>query len=217
MANGAIVKHWFCCALVLAVLSSLFSITPAACQEIVSSPASDNAAIPDTPSVTQATTCTERNGKPCPEWVHKLIGQYPPLPESATTQLKRDPSSVHFWTYRGLEEPPLRTNKEVFRSKLFIATHIGGALPWSWPAAINVLMNNGTPKYPRLLACSEWTISSSVSLVAPMPSGLPSMRWFTTVWRVHDDELIPAGATGASAARRDRIMHALLSFLELPR
>jgi hypothetical protein len=127
-ANGAIVKHWFCCALVLAVLSFLFSITPAVCQEIVSSPASDNAAIPDTPSVTQATTCTGRNGKPCPEWVHKLIGQYPPLPESATTQLKRDPSSVHFWTYRGWQEPPLRTNKEVFRSKLFVATHVGGAV-----------------------------------------------------------------------------------------
>lgn len=34
---------------------------------------------PDTPSTVQVTTCTENNGSPCPEWVHKLIGQYPPV------------------------------------------------------------------------------------------------------------------------------------------
>jgi hypothetical protein len=44
------------------------------------------------------------------------------------TQATRDPLTVHFWTYRGWQEPPLRTNKEVFRSKLFIATHVGGAI-----------------------------------------------------------------------------------------
>jgi hypothetical protein len=60
--------------------------------------------------------------------VHKLIGQYPPLPESGKLQSERDPSSVHFWTYRGFQDPPLRTNKEVFRSKLFLAAHIGGAI-----------------------------------------------------------------------------------------
>jgi hypothetical protein len=35
---------------------------------------------------------------------------------------------VHFWTYRGADDPPLRTTKQVFRSKLFVATHIGGAI-----------------------------------------------------------------------------------------
>ena len=122
-------KHRFCCVFILAFsfFSILFGKTPATCQEAVSSSATDSAAIPNAPSATQASTCTERNGKPCPEWVHKLIGQYPPSPEPGT-QLARDPSSVHFWTYRGWQEPPLRTNKEVFRSKLFVATHVGGAI-----------------------------------------------------------------------------------------
>ncbi len=35
---------------------------------------------------------------------------------------------MHFWTYRGTYDPPLRTNKEVFRSKLFVGAHIGGAI-----------------------------------------------------------------------------------------
>ena len=43
-------------------------------------------------------------------------------------QLQRDPATVHFWTYRAWGDPPLRTNKEVFRSKLFLAAHVGGAL-----------------------------------------------------------------------------------------
>src|SRR2546423_15285084 len=37
---------------------------------------------PDAPSTvenrTENTTCTNHNGKPCAEWLHKLIGQYPP-------------------------------------------------------------------------------------------------------------------------------------------
>jgi hypothetical protein len=74
-----------------------------------------------------ATTCVEKNGKPCPEWVHKFIGQYPPLSESEL-QTEREPSSVHFWTYRGRQEPPLRTNKQVFHSKIFLAAHTGGAI-----------------------------------------------------------------------------------------
>lgn len=110
-------------------LFCLFGTSSARSQETVYGPlASNDADIPNAPSSTQETTCTENNGKPCPEWVHKWIGQYPPLRESGKTQPPRDPSSVHFWTYRGWEEPPLRTNKEVFRSKLFLATHLGGAI-----------------------------------------------------------------------------------------
>lgn len=126
-APGAIVKHGILLASVLTLLAFLVTATPSHCQEIVSSSAGPtNAGLPDAPSTTK-TTCTEKNGNPCPEWEHKLIGQYPPLPESKTPQPARDPSSVHFWTYRGWQEPPLRTNKQVFHSKIFLVAHVGGA------------------------------------------------------------------------------------------
>jgi len=60
-------------------------------------------------------------------WLQKWIGQFPPLPQSEPP-IERDPSTVRFVTYRRLGEPPLRTNKEVFHSKLFIVTHVGGAV-----------------------------------------------------------------------------------------
>lgn len=122
-------RRRFSTVLVLLLGCLLFSASLADSQQRVHGPlASHGADIPNAPSTTQATTCTENNGKPCPGWVHKLIGQYPPLPESQTNQPLRDPASVHFWTYRCLDEPPLRTNKQVFRSKLFVATHAGGAI-----------------------------------------------------------------------------------------
>ena len=108
------------------ILCLIFGTTGAQCQQALSS--SKYAGLPTAPSASQATTCVENNGKPCPEWVHKLVGQYPPLPESGNFQLERDPNSVHFWTYRGAQDPPLRTNREVFRSKVFLASHIGGAI-----------------------------------------------------------------------------------------
>ncbi|HET6175656.1 MAG TPA: hypothetical protein VFE61_01910 [Candidatus Sulfotelmatobacter sp.] len=97
-------------------------------QAALSSSVATNESLPNAPSTTQVTPCKENNGQPCPEWVHKLIGQYPPLPESTMTYATRDPATVHFWTYRGLQDPPLRNNKEVFRSKIFLATHVGGAI-----------------------------------------------------------------------------------------
>lgn len=109
---------------ILSFLGFVFATTAANSQE----PSSRNADVPSAPSATEATTCTQNNGNPCPEWVHKLIGQYPRSPTAEEFQPQRDPSSVHFWTYRGLEDPPLRTNKQVFRSKLFLAAHIGGAI-----------------------------------------------------------------------------------------
>jgi hypothetical protein len=115
--------------LVLLLLGLLASPSLASSQETICGPfASIDADIPSAPSTTQATTCTENNGKSCPEWLHNLIGQYPPLPESPAKQFERDPASVHFWTYRSTDEPALRSNKQVFRSKLFIATHVGGAI-----------------------------------------------------------------------------------------
>jgi len=123
------VKQRICPAFVLAFLGFLFSATVSNCQDtVLSSPGSKDADLPNAPSTTQSTTCTENNGKPCPGWVHKLIGQYPPAPASGILETYRDPSSVHFWTYRGWQDPPLRTNKQVFRSKAFLAAHIGGAI-----------------------------------------------------------------------------------------
>lgn len=114
--------------LFVAFFGILFGTTLSNSQDTVPpSLESHNAALPNAPSATQATTCTARNGKTCPEWVHKLIGQYPPSPDSGP-QPERDPSTVHFWTYRGADDPPLRTTKQVFGSKVFVATHIGGAI-----------------------------------------------------------------------------------------
>jgi hypothetical protein len=110
----------------LSFFGFLFAATPTRCQLAVPHPGSNVASLPDAPS--SATTCTENNGKPCPERIRKLIGQYPPLPESRTLQPARDPASVHFWTYRGWQEPPLRSNKQVFHSKVFVAAHVGGAI-----------------------------------------------------------------------------------------
>lgn len=119
-------KHGLCLALVVSLLAFVFSTTWARCQETSSN--AKSASVPDAPFETQTTTCTENNGKSCPEWVHKLVGQYPPLPDSREFRPQRDPHSVHFWTYRGWQEPPLRTNRQVFRSKVFLASHIGGAI-----------------------------------------------------------------------------------------
>jgi hypothetical protein len=122
------VKHKSYPACVLALLGFLLGATSANCQEKSPvAPDSYDVVVPNVPSTTQLTTCTQNNGNPCPEWLHKLIGQYPPS-ELADLQLQRDPSTVHFWTYRGSADPPLRTNKQVFRSKLFLATHIGGVI-----------------------------------------------------------------------------------------
>lgn len=120
-------KHRFCVAAVLTLLGFLFIPISGNCQETTpASATSSNAGLPNAPSTTQATTCTQNNGKPCPDWLQKVIGQYPPPPESVEVQ--RNPSSVHFWTLRGSQDPPLRTNKQVFRSKAFLAAHIGGAI-----------------------------------------------------------------------------------------
>ena len=118
-------KHGIYPALVLTLFGFLFVASSARCQQADPPSVGSNAAsLSDAPSST--TTCTENNAKPCPAWVHKLIGQYPPLPE--LREPERGAASVHFWTYRGLQDPPLRNNKEVFRSKLFLAAHVGGAV-----------------------------------------------------------------------------------------
>ena len=119
-------KDRFRTALILILLSFLFTATLSNCQETSSpSSASNDVGLPNAPSTTQAATRTEKNGKPCPEGVHKSVRQYPSLPEA---RIERIPTTVHFWTIRGWQEPPLRTNKQVFRSKVFLAEHVGGAI-----------------------------------------------------------------------------------------
>lgn len=41
-------------------------------------------------SQTTKSTCTMNSGKPCPEWLHKWIGQYPPLPTPEESRRARD-------------------------------------------------------------------------------------------------------------------------------
>ena len=114
-------KNEPCQILVLIVVVLLSGIPKASSQATTAN------SVPNGPSPNQGTTCTENNGKPCPLWLHKVVGQYPPLPRSGTTATERDPATVHFWTYRGVQEPLLRSNKQLFRSKIFLSVHIGGA------------------------------------------------------------------------------------------
>lgn len=61
---------------------ALFVFLPALCSQ-------------DAPAATQTTTCTEKDGTPCPEWLHKLIGRYPPTADTPTALsgfLRRPPS-----------------------------------------------------------------------------------------------------------------------------
>lgn len=109
-----------------ALLLTFLAMTPITyCQEAHTRSADPG--LPNAPSTTQATTCTQNNGKPCPECLHKLIGQYPLSSKPPLFHPQRDAEKVHFWTYRSWQDPPLRTNREVFRSKLFLLTHAGAA------------------------------------------------------------------------------------------
>ena len=121
-------KHSIFLALFLTLLAVLFGTRPCIAQEAVStSTTASDAGLPDTPSSSQRTRCTHKNGRPCSHLLETIIGPYPPSPNSGVPQSPRDPATVRFVTYRSLGEPPLRTNKEVFHSKLFIVTHVGGA------------------------------------------------------------------------------------------
>lgn len=77
-------------------------------------------------SAAKQTTCTENNGKPCPEWLHKLIGQYPPVPQGASSlphaPQPQQSGKTGFWSFRGLNDPVLRTNRQVLHDKTLLAT-----------------------------------------------------------------------------------------------
>lgn len=94
-------------------------------------PAPDNLA--DAPSATQS-TCTEKNGKPCPEWVHKLIGQYPPIDQTERWNGQSD----HFFSF-GNTRRALHPDKKSWM--LFAAAHAG-----LWASTVIAVRNHQTSK-----------------------------------------------------------------------
>lgn len=75
-------------------------------------------------TASEETTCTKNNGQPCPEWLHKLVGQYPRKPESLSSlpnaPQPQGPEAAGFWTFRGLDGPVLRTNREAIHDKTLL-------------------------------------------------------------------------------------------------
>ena len=76
-----------------------------------------DSSLPDAPSSSnQNITCTRGDGKPCPKWVLKLVGQYPPFPDKTELGVRTTPA--HVWTFRkNWNDPPLR---QPFKSKFFL-------------------------------------------------------------------------------------------------
>ena len=77
------------------------------------------AQLPDAPA--PSTTCVSHD-QPCPEWLHKLIGQYPPAaPRQGMPSVM--PGPVHVYTFRKhWDDPPLRTSRKTFTSPWFVAS-----------------------------------------------------------------------------------------------
>ncbi|MGE5054964.1 MAG: hypothetical protein ACM3WP_12445 [Acidobacteriota bacterium] len=90
----------------------LLAIALCSCANVV-------AQLPDAPP--PSTTCISHN-KPCPEWLHKIIGQYPP--SAARHGLPSVmPGPVHVYTFRKhWDDPPLRTYRKTFTSPWFLAS-----------------------------------------------------------------------------------------------
>ena len=72
--------------------------------------------IPDAPIQQKTTTCIENNGNPCPHWLHKLIGQYPPIADDNIEYPKYGPGVFSFRTKKDRE---LATNRQALHSKFF--------------------------------------------------------------------------------------------------
>lgn len=88
----------------------------------------------DAPSVTQQSNCTQNSGKPCPEWVHKLIGRYPPI--DVTEHWNRQPD--RFFTI-GNGRRALHPDKKSWM--LFAAAHAG-----MWASTVVAVRNHRTSK-----------------------------------------------------------------------
>jgi hypothetical protein len=123
----------------------------------------------DAPSTTQRTTCTENNGKPCPEWVHRLIGQYPPVKE-VSEHRNRQPD--HFFTL-GNAQRALHPDKKSWM--LFTLAHAG-----MWASTVVAVRNHQTTmeeahsEYPAVAFMTGMdfmffkTVSPSISVLPPV-------------------------------------------------
>ncbi|HKV81793.1 MAG TPA: hypothetical protein VJP02_26835 [Candidatus Sulfotelmatobacter sp.] len=119
----------------LAVLSSTAELTSEDSQSPVPElPMSTPTNLADAPSVTQQANCTHNSGKPCPEWVHRLIGRYPPFD---VTERWNGPSD-HFFTF-GNARRALHPDKKSWM--LFAAAHAG-----MWASTVVAVRNHRTSK-----------------------------------------------------------------------
>jgi len=77
------------------------------------------AQMPEAPA--PSTTCISHD-KPCPEWLHKVIGQYP-LPPAPRGLPPVMPGPVHVYTFRKhWNDPPLRSYRKSFTSPWFLVS-----------------------------------------------------------------------------------------------
>lgn len=118
------------------------------------------------------TTCTENNGSPCPEWLHKLIGQYPPRPD---IPLPNRTEAANFFTFRTFNQPVLRTNRQVFHSKTFILLNAGYAASViadvKYTHGVRETARSEYPVIPAIIGldyCMDRFMSRSFSVEAPV-------------------------------------------------
>jgi hypothetical protein len=77
------------------------------------------AQLPDAPA--PSSTCVSHD-KPCPEWLHKLIGKYPAAPPRRGLPSIM-PGPVHVYTFRKhWDDPPLRSYRKTFTSPWFLVS-----------------------------------------------------------------------------------------------
>lgn len=122
----------------------------------------------DTPSATQQSSCTQNNGKPCPEWLHKLTGQYPPI--DVTERWNGQPD--HFFTV-GNARRALHPDKKSWI--LFTVAHAG-----MWASTVIAVRNYRTSKeeahseYPAVAFMTGFdllffkTVSPAISVGPPV-------------------------------------------------
>jgi hypothetical protein len=149
------------------------SVAPQLSGEIAPHPAlaqqtSTPADLADAPSATQQSSCTQKSGKPCPEWLHKLIRQYPPIDVSE----RWDGQPDHFFTF-GNARRALHPDKKSWL--LFTAAHAG-----MWASTIIAVRNHRTSheeahsEYPAVVFMTGIdllvfkTISPSLSVGPPV-------------------------------------------------
>lgn len=119
------------------------------------------------------TTCTKSNGKPCAEWVHTMVGQYPP--DSWPTREQSEQARVTgFFHFRSdWNSPALRNTKLSWA--LFIGSHAGLGLTYAIDHHLThgARENNGS-EVPAILGVSAMDflmfkcVSPALSIGAPI-------------------------------------------------